>query len=414
MLLRARIVLPISQPPIVDGAVCVEHGCVAEVGKWSDLRGDAEDLGDVILMPGLINAHCHLDYTSLAGRIPAPKTFSEWISGIMQHKKEMGDIAWHESWLKGAKQCLKHGTTTVGNIETRPDLLARLWSETPLRLLSFLELIVVRPESNSESVVYEAVNWLQSNVPPRGTVGLSPHALYTVKPDVLLQCVEASTDHGWRMAMHLAESDDESEMFLEGNGPLYKWLANVGRDMSDCGNYSPVEYASGQGLLNEKLLVVHGNYLDDNDIRLLAESGASVAHCPRSHDYFGHVPFRFEELRVAGVNVSLGTDSLATVGEVDAELNMFSEMRMFRDKYLGVTPEVIISMATVNGAKALGWTKKVGEISTGACADLLAFEYSGPVDSVYEGVIEHRGPVVVMVDGQWEIHPTSLAEHHGA
>ena len=91
MLLRARIVLPVSQPPIVDGAVCVEDGCVAEVGKWNDLRGDAEDLGDVILMPGLINAHCHLDYTSLAGRIPAPKTFNEWISGIMRHKKKMGE-----------------------------------------------------------------------------------------------------------------------------------------------------------------------------------------------------------------------------------------------------------------------------------------------------------------------------------
>ena len=414
MLLRARIVLPVSRPPIFDGAVRVEHGCVAEVGKWSDLCGDAEDLGDVILMPGLVNAHCHLDYTSLAGRIPAPDTFNEWISGIMRHKEEMGDGAWRESWLKGAKQCVQRGTTTVGNIETRPDLLEKLWSKTPLRLLSFLELMVVRPESDSESVVQEAVNWLQNNEPPRGAVGLSPHAQYTVKPDALLKCTEASKEHGWRMAMHLAESADEADMFLRSSGPLYQRLANVGRDMSDCGGYSSVERASGRGLLNHKLLAVHGNYINENDIRLLAESGSSVAHCPRSHDYFGHVPLRFEELRAAGVNVCLGTDSLATVEEADSKLDMFEEMRMFHGKYPDVSPEVITFMVTVNGAKALGWAGEVGEISTGACADLLAFPYSGPAESVYEGVIEHRGPVAVMVDGQWEIHPTSSADHYGA
>tara|TARA_B100001971_G_scaffold175509_1_gene169163 strand:+ start:60 stop:1280 length:1221 start_codon:yes stop_codon:yes gene_type:complete len=406
MLLRARIVLPVSRPPIFDGAVRVEHGCVAEVGKWSDLCGDAEDLGDVILMPGLVNAHCHLDYTSLAGRIPAPETFNEWISSIMRHKKGMDDRDWCESWLKGAKQSLQSGTTTVGNIETRPDLLATLWPKTPLRLLSFLELIVVRPESDSGNVVRGGVNWLQTNEPPRGAVGLSPHAPYTVKPDALLQCVEASKEHGWRMAMHLAESADESDMFLKGSGELHRRLVNVGRDMSDCGGNSSVEHASRHGLLNEKLLAVHGNYLDDNDIDFLAEGGVSVAHCPRSHDYFGHVPFRFEELRAAGVNLCLGTDSLATVEGTDAQLDMFEEMRMFRSKYPDVNPQVITSMATVNGARALGWAGEVGGISVGAYADLLAFPYSGSVDSVYEGVVEQRGPVAVMVDGQWEIRPT--------
>ncbi|MDP7051390.1 MAG: amidohydrolase family protein [Verrucomicrobiota bacterium] len=413
MLLRARIVLPVSKPPIVDGVVRVEHGRVVEVGKWGDLCGEAEDLGDVLLMPGLINAHCHLDYTNLAGRIPAPETFDEWISGITRHKKRMGDGVWRESWLKGARQCLQRGTTTVGNIETRPDLLATLWPKTPLRLLSFLEIIVVRPESDSGTVVQETANWLQNNEPPRGAVGLSPHAPYTVKPDALLQCAEASKKHGWGMSMHLAESADESAMFLDGVGPLFKRLANVGRDMSDCGDHSPMEHASRHGLLDDRLLAVHANYIDDNDIGLLAQNGVSVAHCPRSHDYFGHAPFRFWELRAAGVNVCLGTDSLATVEGADAKLDMFAEMRIFQGKYPDVSPEVITSMATVNGAKALGWAGEVGEISTGACADLLAFPYSGSADGVYGAVVEHSGPVAVMVDGQWEIRPTSLLDHHG-
>ena len=203
-------------------------------------------------------------------------------------------------------------------------------------------------------------------------------------------------------------------MFCEGSGPLYQRLANVGRDMSDCGGYSPVAQMARHGVLNDKLLAVHGNYLDDNDICLLAEGGTSLAHCPRSHDYFGHAPFRFEELQSAGVNVCLGTDSLATVKEVDAELDMFAEMRMFRKKNPDACPEIITAMATVNGARALGWAGKVGEISTGVCADLLAVPYSGSVDSAYDEVIEHYGPVAVMVDGQWEIPPTSLADYHGA
>ncbi|MCS5603974.1 MAG: amidohydrolase family protein [Alphaproteobacteria bacterium] len=92
---------------------------------------------------------------------------------------------------------------------------------------------------------------------------------------------------------------------------------------------------------------------------------------------------------------------------------MFAEMRIFQGKYPDVSPEVITSMATVNGAKALGWAGEVGEISTGACADLLAFPYSGSADGVYGAVVEHRGPMAVMVDGQWEIRPTSLLDHHG-
>ena len=164
MLLRARIVLPVSSEPIVNGVVRVEQGCITEVSKWGNLRGEVQDLGDTILMPGLVNAHCHLDYTSLAGRIPVSETFNGWITGIMRLKNEMSDDAWRVSWLKGSLQCLQRGITTVGNIETRPDLLAALWPETPLRLLSFLELIVVRPDSDSDRVVNEAVNWLQSHI----------------------------------------------------------------------------------------------------------------------------------------------------------------------------------------------------------------------------------------------------------
>ena len=407
MLLRARIVLPISRPPIFDGAVRVASGRVVEVGTWRDMSGEALDLGEVILMPGMVNPHCHLDYTSMAGRVPVPGSFNDWITGIMHCKNDMSDEAWRVSWLRGSAQCLKNGMTSVGNIETRPDLLPTLWPETPLRLLSFMELIVVRPESDSVSRVRETADWLKSHRPQRGCVGLSPHAPYTVKPDALHECVELARENDWRMAMHISESADEEAMYRSCGGPLFRRLAGVGRDMSDCGQ-SPVQCVSAHGILSDRLLAIHVNYLDDNDLHLLAGSGTSVVHCPRSHKYFEHTPFRFMEVRASGVNVSLGTDSLATVCEPNAELDMFSEMRQFRDIHPEEKLDLIVQMATMNGARALGWAGKVGEISTGAFADMVAIPFAGSVAGAFGAVVEHTGPLAVMLDGHWEVPPPSF------
>ena len=145
MLLRARIVVPITQPPIADGFVRVEGNRIVEVGSWAEAenKSEAEDLGGVILLPGLVNAHCHLDYTDFVGVIPAPRSFTDWINAIVDLKADVDDAAHRESWLHGAAQCLRHGTTTLGNIETRPDLLPGLWAAMPLRVVSFLELIAI-------------------------------------------------------------------------------------------------------------------------------------------------------------------------------------------------------------------------------------------------------------------------------
>ena len=322
MRLRARIVVPITQPPIADGFVRVEGNRIVEVGSWAEAESKSEaeeDLGGVILLPGLVNAHCHLDYTDFVGDIPAPRSFTDWINAIVDLKADVDDAAHRESWLHGAAQCLRHGITTLGNIETCPDLLPELWSATPFRMVSFLELIVIRANSDAAQAVADATDWIASHKPPRGHAGLSPHAPYTTKPELLEVC--AAT--GLSLAMHLAESAEEDEMFRQGTGVLYERLSGAGREMADCGSGSPIVHAKRHGVLSENLLAIHGNYLDDDDIRLLAENQVSLVHCPRSHDYFGHAPFRAEALRAAGVNLCLGTDSLATMRDGDAELSLF-------------------------------------------------------------------------------------------
>ena len=156
--------------------------------------------------------------------------------------------------------------------------------------------------------------------------------------------------------MHVAESDAEFDMYLHRRGPMFDWLRKQ-RDMSDCGLGTPVAQVARCGLLGANFLAVHANYLEAHDVAALARAGASVAHCPRSHAYFGHRPFPYPQLAAAGVNVCLGTDSLASVkttGRAKAELNMFAEMRAFALSQPDVAPAEVLRMATQAGARAPG------------------------------------------------------------
>jgi cytosine/adenosine deaminase-related metal-dependent hydrolase len=152
--------------------------------------------------------------------------------------------------------------------------------------------------------------------------------------------------------------------------------------MEDCGHSSPVRLAHDYGLLSPRFLAVHVNYLAPEDAGLLARSGTHVAHCPRSHDYFAHDPFPFEALRSAGVNIALGTDSLASIrksGECEPQLDLWAEMRLFGDRHPGASPKEIFAMATANSARALGMEQEIGALKQGFAADALAKTYTGPV-----------------------------------
>jgi cytosine/adenosine deaminase-related metal-dependent hydrolase len=212
-----------------------------------------------------------------------------------------------------------------------------------------------------------------------------------------------------RVATHVAESAAEFEMFIHGRGEMFEWLQRSQRDMSDCGGVSPVQHLAKAGLLGPTLLAVHVNYLADGDAELLARKRVNVVHCPRSHDYFRHQPFPRRALAKAGINVCLGTDSLATARKhprANLELNMFHELRSFATRNSGVAAERIVSMATVNGAKALGLGGRIGELCQNAFADLIALPFAGQTRGSYDAVLEHTGPVSAsMIDGDWAIRP---------
>ena len=407
MLLRARILLPISSPPIADGAVLISGNRVAALGRWRDLSREAAepaaDLGQVILMPGLVNAHCHLDYTDMAGQ-PAPKQFPDWIKGLLARKAAASYADYAQAWLRGAAMLLRTGVTTVGDIEAVPELLPDVWSSTPLRVASFLEMTCVRSRRDPAAIVREAAAKIAALRPERGFAGLSPHALYSTTPDLLRASAELAARHRWRVTMHVAESIDEFEMYAHGRGSFFDWLQSQ-RDMSDCGHGTPVEQVRRCGLMGERFLAIHANYLQPADIEALGQTQSSVVHCPRSHAYFRHQPFLYNELAAARVNVCLGTDSLASVTPTrppGPELNLFTEMQTFAEANPGVTPSDILRLATINGARALGLQGSVGEVAQNSFADLITIPYSGKIGEAESAVVQHRGDVAgSMIEGKW-------------
>lgn len=385
MILRARTVMTMEGPPIDDGAVAIENERVLAVGRFSDLRaegGKISDLGDVVLLPGLINAHCHLDFTLLRSAIAPQRSFADWIRQINAKRRELAEHDFLASITEGIAEARCWGTTTMANIESLPQLLRRI-PASPLRICWYLELIDVRTDASPEELVTTAMTlgkhaaWL----------GLSPHAPYTASP----RLSQLAAAQGVPLTMHLAESREEMEMFHDGRGPLFDLLQSLGRPMDDCGKgQTPLANMLARQPLDERWLIAHLNELSEEDFAQLARAPRfHVAHCPRSSRYFEHRPFALERLRALGFNICLGTDSLAS----NDSLSLFSEMRAVRDAHPALGGREILEMATVNGALALGQAGTIGRIGPGSFADVVALPLTGSGEEIYEQIIAWDGPV---------------------
>jgi cytosine/adenosine deaminase-related metal-dependent hydrolase len=409
MILRARTVVPVSRRPIADGAVEVLRGRIVRIGPWREFsdtkRQHSVDLGDVALLPGLVNAHCHLEYTGMAGQFLPPKYFSDWLKLIVAAKGVQSDADFVEAWRKGASQLLRTGTTTVADIAALPNILPQ---PSPLRVIAFLELTGVRSKRPPREIVSEAARKIRSLRAAHHPAGFSPHAPYSTTPELLRLAAQTARRQRWRVTTHVAESAEEFEMFTEARGRMFDWLSSQ-RDCRDCGRGSPVRHLARAGLLGANFLAVHVNCLADGDAGLLSRKRTGVVHCPRSHSFFSHPKFPFKALSSAGVNICLGTDSLASLEarrrEVP-ELDMFAEMRSFARKHRDVPPGVVLRMATLNGAQALGLAGQAGEIIPGAAADLIALPCREKLADIYDAVLHHRGDVAAsLIAGRWAVAP---------
>jgi cytosine/adenosine deaminase-related metal-dependent hydrolase len=398
MIVRARTVVTMNGPPIEDGAVVVDAGRIIDVGPFADVQsrrsGEVVDLGDQALLPGLINAHCHLDYTCLRAQIPRLESFTDWIKSINGAKAKLSPDDYLKSINEGFAEAIRFGTTTVCNLTSVPHVLPQL--TPPIRTCWFAELIDVRGAERANDIVARAFQIFEhARLTQKSCWGLAPHAPFTASSELYRR----STEIAPLITTHVAESAEEMQMFRDAAGPLYDFLESIGRDMSDCGNRTPLQeflQRVGDRCL-PKSIVAHLNEMTERDFELVRGLPAKfhVAHCPRSHEYFRHAPFAFARLRQLGVNICLGTDSLAS----NQDLSLFAEMRRFEAEFPGVPPLEILQMVTVNPARAMGREGSLGVIGPGTAADLIAVPCAGTGEFLSEIIAFTERPWV-MVSGR--------------
>jgi aminodeoxyfutalosine deaminase len=345
-------------------------------------------------LPGLTNAHCHLDYTCLRGKIPSPNSFADWIRAINAEKSKLSPKDYLASINKGFAEAKRFGTTAIANLTAFPELVPQ--TGEPIPTWWFAELIDVRSPERAKEIIDLAIELLKS----ARNWGLAPHALFTASKDLYRRCGEIARRKNILLTTHLAESREEMQMFGDGKGPLYEFLKSIGRPMNDCGRKTPLRLfldATGDRAL-PNWIVAHLNELTESDFDSLERSKRRfhVAHSPRSHHYFGHSRFPFERLRALGFNICLGTDSLAS----NESLSLFAEMRAFQRSESGISPDEILNMVTVNPAMALHQQNTLGRIRPGFRADLIAIPCSRSRD-VFDKIIAFNEPVDwMLLDGK--------------
>ena len=394
MIIRARIVVTMCGAPIENGAVAVSGNRIVDVGRFDDVKarnaGNTLDLGEQALLPGLINGHCHLDYTCLRGKIAPQKSFTDWIRAINEEKSELSLKDYVASINEGFAEAKRFGTAAIANLTGFPELISQV--QPLIRTYWFAELIDIRAPDRANELVDAAIESLGRARPPGAPWGLAPHALFTASKDLFRRCEEIAQQEHILLTTHLAESREETEMFCDASGPLYELMKSIGRPMDDCGNETPLNSFAGAsgGRALPHWIVAHLNELTERDFDLLERSNSKfhVVHCPRSHNYFGHRPFAFNRLRSLGFNICLGTDSLAS----NESLSLFAEMRVFQKKFPQVSPEEVFRMVTINPARALRFENELGQIRPGFEADIIAVPCSGSSD-IFEQIIACQNPV---------------------
>ncbi len=411
-ILSAPWILPIDQPLIQNGSIVIEKNRILDLGssetiqkKYSSQDFIRIDLPGTVLTPGFVNAHSHLELTSLK-KLEYPGNFTNWIRKVIELKPQTSDQDYQNGIQQGIDLMLQSGITTVGDhVSFNTDL--ELILKSPLRGILFIEILGVVKEV-AETVLKNAEKLEQrfQNDSSLFQIYASPHSVHAVHPEILPKLFSKERKV---LSIHLSESEEENEYFKDQSGPLYNFIANrrgeafsLSTDPS-CSNegkcFAPtaIQLLESQHLLSNQIMAVHCNYLDEKDFDLLEKYQISIVHCPSSHDYFSHQKFNLEECRKRNINIALGTDSLAS-GE---SLSILDQIRLAKKNYPDISSEEWIKMATLNGAKALKMENEIGSITKNKKGDIVGFKIKkGNSREMIEELIESKKASFRMLNGK--------------
>jgi aminodeoxyfutalosine deaminase len=391
---RASWVLPVASAPLRDGWVVVDSGRIIGLGDSSQVDGIAErDLGEVALLPGLVNAHTHLELSYLRREVGPEREFVAWVRHLMAARRRRTDPAAPEivdALRAGIDESVRYGTAVAGDISNTL-VSVPLLTESPLASLVFYELLRFNP-ADPDAMVDAA--WREIDSLPRAShvrTSLAAHAPYSVSPrlfQAIRRAVGRTPALPW--SVHLAESVEEQEFIKTGGGPWRTVLDQLGVwDQSwTAPAVSPAQYLDDAGLLDSRLLAVHGVQHTGTDLASLQRRGTTVVACPRSNRYTGAGTPPVSAFYAAGLRVAVGTDSLAST----PDLSVFAELTALRSIAPEVPASTLIASATRDGALALGFDADYGTIEPGKSARLLAVSVPRHTEDVEEYLVSGIGP----------------------
>ncbi len=403
----ADLVLPVSAPAIPDGAVLVNEGRIAAVGKLEELReenpgAEVRHFSGSTIIPGAVNTHAHLGFR----REDAPEggTFSGWLSRLIERLPEK------ESWTPeaardSAREAIEAGTTFMAESSPYGECLPQL-AESGLAGAVHAEFFPHDVGSPEEAIefIFEKADELKKGLPERVDARVSVHSPYTVDPESSTMAARRSRERGERLAIHLSESPEEVEFVREGTGGLADIFGN--NEWGGVG-VSPVRYAQDIGLLAPQTIAAHlATGVSEEDIEMLAHTDTAVAHCPRSNHFLGCGVSPVPQMLEGGVRVGIGTDGLWS----SLSMNLFEET-LFAVELHGFDGATGLRLATLEGARALSIEDETGSLEPEKWADFAVVETAPQDENSEREILEAAagGAVVATVVGGNLIYNHSVA-----
>jgi aminodeoxyfutalosine deaminase len=361
-LFQARWVVPVNQPALEGGVVAVQRNSMIALGQKKGITaafpGKVRDLGPGAILPGLINAHAHVELSAFQGRLPPGLGFVDWVRRVLALNEEISPADRLAAVESAWQEMERTGTWAVGDWTSVPPLVPRdlpqgLTVQTFFEVIGFTAREMILPE------------FLSPKVEPDGSqlLSLGAHAPHSTSASLLLAAKAWTRDRSRPLAVHAAESREEMEFLRTGTGIWKDFLVERGKwwDGWQAPGTTPVKYLESLGLLDEKTLAVHLSWADAEDLAILKRRGTRIVLCPRSNQFItGALPAVPTMLRL-GLEPALGTDSLAS----NQDLDLWKEMETVAKNFPGIDPNEIIRMATIHGASALHLTAGGGDLAPG-------------------------------------------------
>jgi len=394
--LAARWVVPVAAPPIEGGAVLLgSDGRIEAIGPDALVPRPAgvpgEAFPDAILIPGLVNAHTHLELTGFDLGAAPEMDFRSWVARVRAVKatRSADDFV---AWARlGIAECWSGGVTTVGDTGDSGSVIQAL-AELGGSGVAYQEVFGPHPSQVRESLaglqgrVEEVGRWVGGRV----RIGVSPHAPYTVSGPLYAAVAAWARVEALPLAVHLAESPAESELLLRGTGPFAEAWHERGIPLPPGPRCSPVEWVERHGVLGERTLCIHVVQAHEADLTRLARSAAAVAHCPLSNAAHRHGEAPLGGFLAWGIRVGLGTDSVLSVGTPD----LLAEARAAR-RLADLDADAALTLATLGGARALGLEGEIGSLEPGKWGDCAVVRPRSPAGGPAEQVVGARREDVV-------------------